>query len=47
MRGMLRRAGGLRYPLYQLMYGPPAFAPLLFSASGFLGLLASLLRRAD
>lgn len=46
-RGMLRRPGGLKYPLYNLMYGPPAFAPLLFAASGFLGLLASLLRRAD
>jgi hypothetical protein len=46
-RGMLRRPGGLKYPLYQLMYGPPAFAPLLFAASGFLGALASLLRRAD
>ena len=46
-RGMLRRPGGLTYPLYNLMYGPPVFAPLLFSASGFLGLLASLLRRAD
>lgn len=47
VRGMLRRPGGLKYPLYNLMYGPPAFAPLLFAASGFLGLLASLLRRAD
>lgn len=47
VRGMTRRPGGMRYPLYQLMYGPPAFAPLLFSASGFMGVLASLLRRAD
>jgi hypothetical protein len=47
VRGMLRRPGGLHYPLYNLMYGPPVFAPLLFSASGFLGLLASLLRRAE
>jgi len=47
VRGMRRRPGGFRYPLYNLMYGPPAFAPLLFAASGFLGLLASLLRRAD
>lgn len=46
-RGMLRRPGGLKHPLYNLMYGPPVFAPLLFAASGFLGLLASLLRRAD
>jgi hypothetical protein len=27
------------------MYGPPIFAPLLFAAAGFLGLMASLLRR--
>jgi len=47
VRGMLRRPGGLKYPLYNLMYGPPVFAPLLFAASGFLGLLAALLRRAD
>lgn len=46
VRGTVHRPGGLRYPLYNLMYGPPVFAPLLFAASGFLGLLASLLRRA-
>jgi hypothetical protein len=44
-RGVLRRPGGLRMPLYNIVYGPPIFAPLLFAASGFLGLLASLLRR--
>ena len=47
LRGLLRRPGGLRLPLYNVMYGPPIFAPLLFAASGFMGLLASLLRRAD
>jgi hypothetical protein len=46
-RGLIRRPGGLKLPLYNLMYGPPIFAPLLFAATGFLGLLASLLRRAD
>lgn len=46
-RGIWRRPGGLKKPWYNIMYGPPIFAPLLFSASGFLGLLASLLRRAD
>lgn len=46
-RGIVRRPGGLKLPLYNLIYGPPIFAPLLFAASGFLGLLASLLRRAD
>ena len=45
VRGVLRRPGGLRKPFYNLVYGPPVFAPLLFAASGSLGLLASLLRR--
>ncbi|MGH9356280.1 MAG: hypothetical protein ACRD10_09140, partial [Terriglobia bacterium] len=44
-RGVLRRPGGLKKPLYNIVYGPPIFAPLLFAASGFLGLLASLLGR--
>jgi hypothetical protein len=47
VRGILRRPGGAKLPLYNLIYGPPAFAPLLFAASGFLGLLASLLRREE
>ncbi len=45
-RGILRRPGGAKLPVYNLLYGPPIFAPLLFAATGFLGLLASLLRRA-
>jgi hypothetical protein len=44
-RGVMRRPGGLKKPLYNIIYGPPLFAPLLFAASGLLGLLASLLRR--
>lgn len=44
-RGVARRPGGLKKPLYNTIYGPPVFAPLLFAASGFLGLLASLFRR--
>jgi hypothetical protein len=44
-RGVLRRPGGLKMPFYNIIYGPPLFAPLLFAASGFLGLLASLLRK--
>ncbi|HLX58276.1 MAG TPA: hypothetical protein VKR83_14750 [Ktedonobacteraceae bacterium] len=46
VRGVLRRPGGAKLPLYNILYGPPIFAPLLFAATGFLGLLASLLRRA-
>ncbi len=44
-RGIAKRPGGLKKPLYNILYGPPIFAPLLFAACGFLGLLASLLRR--
>ncbi len=47
LRGVARRPGGLKKPFYNLVYGPPIFAPLLFAASGFLGVLASLLRRAN
>jgi hypothetical protein len=44
-RGVLRRPGGAKHLLYNIMYGPPIFAPLLFGAAGMLGILASLLRR--
>lgn len=44
-RGVLRRPGGTKHLLYNIMYGPPIFAPLLFGAAGMLGALASLLRR--
>jgi hypothetical protein len=44
-RGILRRPGGRKHWLYNILYGPPVFAPLLFSACGALGILASLLRR--
>jgi hypothetical protein len=35
----------MKKPLYNTLYGPPIFAPLLFAACGFLGLMSSLLRR--
>ena len=44
-RGVLRRPGGTKHLIYNIMYGPPIFAPLLFGAAGMLGILASLLRR--
>lgn len=44
-RGVLRRPGGRSHLLYNIMYGPPIFAPLLFGAAGMLGVMASLLRR--
>lgn len=46
-RGVLRRPGGKKRLLYNIMYGPPIFAPLLFGAAGMLGFLASLLRRRN
>ncbi len=46
-RGVLRRPGGRKHLLYNIMYGPPIFAPLLFGAAGMLGILASLLRRRN
>ncbi len=45
VRGVFRRSGGSKKLFYNIIYGPPIFAPLLFAASGSLGLLASLLRR--
>ncbi len=48
LRGGLRHhPGGIKQPVHMVMYGPPLFAPLLFAATGFIGLLAGLLRRAD
>ena len=47
VRGVLRRPGGSKKLLYNIIYGPPLFAPLLLAASGSLGLLASLLRRDE
>jgi hypothetical protein len=45
VRGILRRPGGKKKWLYNILYGPPIFAPLLFAACGALGVLATLLRR--
>ncbi len=45
VRGIARRPGGRQKWLYNILYGPPIFAPLLFAACGALGLLASFLRR--
>jgi hypothetical protein len=44
-RGVLRRPGKAKLLVYNIIYGPPVLAPLLFAACGFVGLLASLLRR--
>ncbi len=45
LRGILARPGGEKKPLYNILYGPPIFAPLLFAACGLLGMMAYLMRR--
>jgi hypothetical protein len=47
IRGIQRKPGGWRLPVTNIMMGPPIFAPLLFSTSAYLGLVASFLRRED
>ena len=47
LRAVARRPGGRKHLVYNIIYGPPIFAPLLFGAAGMLGLLASLLRRRE
>lgn len=44
-RGIALRSGGLKKPLYNILYGPPIFAPMLMAACGMLGALAYLMRR--
>ena len=45
IRGILRRPAGRKKPLYNILYGPPIFAPMLFAACGMLGMMAYLMRR--
>ncbi|MBV8585057.1 MAG: hypothetical protein JO308_02120 [Verrucomicrobia bacterium] len=47
VRGVWRRPGGKKKLFYNIIYGPPIFAPLLFAACGFVGLLASMMRREN
>ena len=47
VRGIQRKPGGWRLPVVNIVMGPPVFAPLLFGVSGYLGLIASFLRRED
>lgn len=44
-RGILQKPGGGANLVYNIEMGPPAFAPLLGSLVGGMGLLAALLRR--
>ncbi|MEO6951544.1 MAG: hypothetical protein ABI321_07015 [Polyangia bacterium] len=41
LNGIRRRTQGRGRLIYNLIYGPPPFAPLLFAATGFMGLLAA------
>lgn len=45
VRGIFRRPAGKKKPLYNTLYGPPIFAPMLFAACGLLGMMAYLMRR--
>jgi hypothetical protein len=45
-RGIVRRPGGRKHLVYNVLYGPPIFAPFLFGAAGMFGLLTSMLRRS-
>ena len=45
LRGILARPGGKKKAIYNVLYGPPVFAPMLFAACGLLGALAYLMRR--
>lgn len=45
LRGLFRMPGSMRNVSFNVTYGPPMFAPLLFCATGLLGIIASLLGR--
>ena len=45
VRGILKRPGGTKKPVYNVLYGPPIFAPMLFAACGLFGMMAYLMRR--
>ncbi len=45
LRGLFRMPGSMNNVSFNVTYGPPLFAPLLFCATGLLGIIASLLGR--
>jgi hypothetical protein len=45
LRGVMRKPGGLREPLYNLVMGPPLLAPGSLILVGALGMLAPLVER--
>ena len=44
-RGVARKPGGFREPTYNLVMGPPSFAPGSLALIGGLGLMAAVMRR--
>ena len=47
VRGVGKRPGGWALPTYNVVMGPPLFAPGLMAMVGGMGLLAAVLRRED
>jgi hypothetical protein len=47
IRGVHRKPGGWRLPVFNVVMGPPLMAPLLFMSSGFLGWITAFLRREE
>jgi hypothetical protein len=45
VRGVGRKPGGWDNTLYNVVMGPPIFAPMSFAAVGAMGILAAILRR--
>ena len=45
VRGIGRKPGGWSNTLYNVVMGPPIFAPMSFAAVGAMGVLAAVLRR--
>ena len=45
VRGIGRKPGGWDNALYNVVMGPPIFAPISFAAVGAMGILAAILRR--
>lgn len=45
LRGVARKPGGLREPIYNLVMGPPLLAPGSLVLVGSIGMLAALMRR--
>jgi len=47
LRGIKRMPGGISNLRFDITLGPPLFAPLLFTAAGLLGIIATLLQRRE